>query len=123
MTKKNFVSMLLGVLGGLLFALGMCMVLLPEWQAAKPGIVLGAAGMAVLAGMLLVRRKMAGKPLLVPLNARAVGTALLGIAGVLALGVGMCMCMVWNLMLPGILVGMVGILVLLCLIPLVRGWK
>lgn len=123
MTKKNFVSMLLGVLGGLLFALGMCMVLLPEWQATKPGIVLGAAGMTVLVGMLLVRRKMAGKPLLVPLNARAVGTALLGIAGVLALGVGMCMCMVWNLMLPGILVGMVGILGLLCLIPLSRGWK
>lgn len=123
MTKKNFVSMLLGVLGGLMFALGMCMALLPEWQAAKPGIVLGAAGLAVLAVMLLIRRKMAGKPLLVPLNARAVGAVLLGVAGVLALGVGMCMCMVWNLMLPGILVGMVGILVLLCLIPLVRGWK
>lgn len=123
MTKKNFVSMLFGVPGGLLFALGMCMALLPEWQASKPGIVLGAAGLAVLAVMLLVRRKMAGKPLLVPLNARTVGTVLLGVAGVLALGVGMCMCMVWNLMLPGILVGMVGILALLCLIPLVRGWK
>ena len=35
----------------------------------------------------------------------------------------MCMIMVWNLMLPGILVGIVGIVLLLCLIPMCIGLK
>ncbi len=30
MEKKNFVALVMGVVGGLLFALGMCMCLLPE---------------------------------------------------------------------------------------------
>ena len=46
---------------------------------------------------------------------------LLAIAGALALGVGMCMTMLWSMMVPGILVGLVGIVLLLCLIPLVKG--
>ena len=33
------------------------------------------------------------------------------------------MIMVWNLMLPGILVGIVGIVLLLCLIPMCIGLK
>ena len=41
----------------------------------------------------------------------------------LILGVGMCMIMVWNLMLPGILVGIVGIVLLLMLIPMCLGLK
>ena len=30
MEKKNFIKLVLGVVGGLLFSLGMCMCLLPE---------------------------------------------------------------------------------------------
>ena len=41
--------------------------------------------------------------------------------GALLLGVGMCLSMVFGNMVPGILVGLLGILLLLCLIPLVRG--
>ena len=33
----------------------------------------------------------------------------------------MCLVMVWSMLVPGILVGIVGIVLLLCLIPLVRG--
>ena len=39
MTKKNFLFLVLTVVGGLLFALGMCMCLLPEWNAFGPGVV------------------------------------------------------------------------------------
>ena len=78
MKKKNFVTLLMSVVGGLLFALGMCMALLPEWDAMIPGIVLGAAGVLVLLAMLLIRRKMDGKPA-VKLSGRAVGAALLGL--------------------------------------------
>ena len=41
MTKKNFVSLILGTIRGVLFALGMCMALITEWNAFMPGIVVG----------------------------------------------------------------------------------
>mgnify|MGYP003364680811 FL=1 len=123
MSKKNFVSLVFATVGGILFALGMCMALLPAWDAFQQGVVLGAAGLAVLLIMALVRRKMAGKPVIVAPTARTVGTVLLGAAGALALGVGMCMTMVWNMMTGGIAVGIVGIVLLLCLIPAVKGLK
>ena len=120
MKKKNFVSMIMGTVGGILFAIGMCMCLLPQWNAFNQGIVMGAAGAVILLAMLIVRRRMEGKPA-VKLNGKAVGTILFGIVGALALGVGMCMVMVWNTLIQGILVGLVGIVLLLCLIPIVKG--
>lgn len=120
MKKKNFVSMIMGTVGGILFAIGMCMCLLPQWNAFNQGIVMGAAGAVILLAMLIVRRRMEGKPA-VKLNGKAVGTILFGIVGALALGVGMCMVMVWNMLIQEILVGLVGIVLLLCLIPIVKG--
>lgn len=123
MTKKGFITMILGTIGGILFALGMCMALLPEWNAFNEGVVLGCVGVVILLAMALIRRKMEGKPVIVKLTAKTVGTILLGIAGALTLGVGMCMVMVWEMMIQGILVGIVGIVLLLCLIPVVKGLK
>ncbi len=122
MKKKNFVSLLLGTIGGILFALGMCMCLIPEWGVFTPGVVIAAVGAVVLLVLFLVRRKMAGKPAVV-LNGKAIGTVALGVVGALVLGVGMCMTMVWSMMIPGIVVGIVGIVLLLFLIPLVKGLK
>lgn len=122
MKKKNFISMIMGVIGGILFALGMCMALLPEWGAMTQGIVIGIAGAVILLAMLIVRRKMDGKPA-ISFNGKAVGTTLLGIIGAIILGVGMCMCMVWEILIPGVIVGIVGIVVLLSLIPVIKGLK
>lgn len=121
MSKKNFVSLILGTVGGILFALGMCMAMLPEWNAFPQGIVVGCIGMAVLVVMVLVRRKMAGKPLFVKISAKTLGTAALAVIGALVLGAGMCMVMVWDMLVWGIVVGLVGIVLLLRLIPLVNG--
>lgn len=122
MKKKDFVTMIMSTVGGILFALGMCMALLPEWGAMTQGIVIGVVGAVVLLAMVLVRRKMDGKPAIV-FNGKAIGTTLLGVAGAIILGVGMCMVMVWEMMAPGIIVGIVGIVVLLCLIPVIKGLK
>ncbi|MBQ4094605.1 MAG: hypothetical protein IJC61_06120 [Oscillospiraceae bacterium] len=122
MKKENFVTLVMGTVGGMLFALGMCMALLPQWNAFNEGIVMGAAGILVLLIMLIVRRRMLGKPA-IQLTKKAVGTALLAIVGALTLGVGMCMCMVWNMMAGGIAVGIVGIGLLLALIPVCAGLK
>lgn len=120
MKKKNFVTLILSTVGGILFALGMCMALLPQWNAMNQGVLLGGAGLAVLLVMVLVRRKMSGKPA-IAFSARAAGITLLAVAGALLLGVGMCMTMVWNMLIAGIAVGIAGILVLLGLIPAVKG--
>ena len=122
MKKKDFVTLIMSTVGGILFALGMCMALIPEWGAMVPGIVVGAVGAVVLLAMVLVRRKMSGKPAIV-FNGKAIGITLLGVAGAIILGVGMCMTMIWKMMIPGIIVGIVGIVALLCLIPVVKGLK
>ena len=122
MSKKDFVSLILSVVGGILFALGMCMALLPEWGAMTQGIVIGVIGLAVLLVMVMVRRRMDGKPAIV-FNGKAIATTLFGIAATVVFGVGMCMTMVWNMMVPGIIVGIIGIVLLLCLIPICKGLK
>ena len=33
MKKKDFITLIMSTVGGILFALGMCMALLPEWGA------------------------------------------------------------------------------------------
>lgn len=123
MSKKNFISLILGVIGGILFALGMCMAMLPEWGAFQQGVVIGCVGLVILAVMLVIRRKMEGKPVVVKLSGRTVGAIVLGVAGALVLGAGMCMVMIWNMLTWGVVVGLVGIVLLLCLIPLVKGLK
>lgn len=123
MKKKNFVSMIMGTIGGLFAGIGMCMCLLPAWDAFNQGIVIGCLGIVTLLATLIVRRRMEGKPA-IRLNGRTIGIALLGIVGALALGVGMCMTMVWQgLMIPGIIVGIVGILFMMCLLPMAKGLR
>ena len=122
MKKKDFVTLIMSVIGGILFALGMCMALLPEWGAMTQGIVMGAVGLVVLLVMLLVRRKMDGKPAII-FNGKAIATTLFGILATVVFGVGMCMTMIWNMMVPGIIVGIVGIVLLICLIPICKGLK
>jgi uncharacterized membrane protein (UPF0136 family) len=121
MKKQNFVSMLMGTIGGILFALGMCMCLLPEWGAFTQGIVVGCVGAAVLLAMFAVRRRMQGKPA-IQINGKTIGTAALCVVGTLSMGMGLCMTIVWGgLLMPGIVVGVIGILLLMCVIPLYKG--
>lgn len=122
MKKKDFVTLIMSVIGGILFALGMCMGLVPEMGSLTSGIVIGVVGLVILLAMVLIRRKMDGKPAIV-FNGKAVGITLIGIIGAIVLGVGMCMTMMWNMMVPGIIVGIVGIILLLCLIPVTKGLK
>ena len=122
MKKSTFVSMILGTIGGILFALGMCMALIPEWNAFKPGVVMGVSGAIVLLIMVFVCRKMENKAP-IKLSGKTIGATLIGIIGALLLGVGMCLTMVWSHMIAGIVIGIVGIVVLLCLIPFIKGLK
>lgn len=123
MTKKNFMFLVLAVVGGLLFALGMCMCLLPEWNAFTPGVVVTALGALVLLAIALVRWIMAGRPI-AKVNWNKVGKIAYCVVAALVLGAGMAMIMAFEgLMIPGIIVGIVGIVLLLGLIPVFKGLK
>lgn len=122
MKKSTFIAMILGTIGGILFALGMCMALIPEWNAFGSGIIMGIIGMVVLIAMVLIWRKMENKEP-IKLSGKTIGATLIGIVGALLLGVGMCLAMIWSNMVIGIVIGVVGIVVLLCLIPFVKGLK
>lgn len=120
MKKSTFVAMMLGTIGGILFALGMCMALIAEWNAFNQGIIMGVIGMAVLFVMVPVWRKMENKEP-IRLSGKTIGATLIGIIGALLLGVGMCLTMVWSNMVMGIVIGIIGIVVLLSLFPFVKG--
>lgn len=122
MKKSSFVAMIMGTTGGILFALGMCMVLIPEWNAFQPGVIMGVAGAAVLLAMVLIWRKMENKEP-VKMSGKTIGAILIGVVGALLLGTGMCLAMVWSSMVAGIIAGIAGIVVILCLVPFVKGLK
>ena len=122
MKKSSFAAMVLGTVSMVLFALGMCMALIPEWGTFKPGIVFGCVGLALGLITLIVWRKMEHKAP-VRISGKLVLTVVIGVVGALALGVGMCVSMVWGKMVMGIAIGLVGIVILLCLIPVTKGIK
>lgn len=101
----------------------MCMCLIQDWESFDAGVVMGAVGAVVLLAMVVVRRRMLGKPA-IKLSAKAVGTGVLAAVGALTLGIGMCMVMVWeDMLIGGIIVGLVGIVLLLSLLPVCKGLK
>ena len=114
--------MILGTVGGVLFALGMCMALIPEWDAFKPGLVFGCVGLLLGIITLIVWRKMEHKAP-IKVSGNTILMIVVGILGALALGVGMCFCMVWGKMVFGVVIGLVGIVLMLCLVPLMKGIK
>lgn len=122
MKKSSFVAAILGTVSGVLFALGMCMALIPEWNAFKPGIVFGCVGLLLGLVTVIVWRRMTHKEP-IHFSLKTVFTVIVGVVGALALGVGMCFSMIWGKMVVGIVIGLLGIVILLCLIPLTRGIK
>ena len=109
MKKENFVTLVMSTVGGLIFALGMCMALLPEWDAFTPGVVFGVIGAVILLVMIFVRRKMTGAPA-IKVSGKTVGIVIYGVFSTIVFGVGMCLTMVWTeYMIPGIIVGIVGV--------------
>lgn len=123
MKKENFVTLVMGTVSGLIFALGMCMCLLPEWNAFNTGLGCGIVGLIGILITVITYRKMSGKqPIKVSL--KTIGKALYGTVSALVLGAGMAMIMAFEgMLIQGMLVGIVGIVLLLFLIPMCVGLK
>ena len=122
MKKSSFVALIMGTVSGVLFALGMCMTLLPEWDALIEGVVFGGVGIVLGIATALIWCKMEKKKL-PKMNGKNVLRAIYALVAVLVLGVGMCMCLVWAQIIWGTLVGLLGIVMLIALIPMIKGIK
>ena len=122
MKKSSFVALVLGTVSGVLFALGMCMALLPEWNAFTEGVIFGAVGIVLGIITLLIFCKMENKKL-PKINGKNLFRIIYAVASVLILGLGMCMCLVWSQIVWGTLVGLLGIVMLIALIPMIKGLK
>lgn len=122
MKKSSFVALLMGTISGVLFALGMCMALLPEWNAFQEGVIFGGVGIVFGVVTLLVWCKMENKKL-PKMNGKNVFRVVYSVVAVLVLGLGMCMCLVWQQFVWGTLVGLLGIVMLIALIPMIKGIK
>lgn len=119
MKTMDFVSLVLGVVGFLVFGIGVCMCLIKEWGMFKPGVVVAALGIALLVALLALRWKLAGCPA-IHVNGRLLRKVLYGAAGVLVFGTGMSMTMVFapGWFVSGIVIGVLGMIVLGMAYPL-----
>ena len=122
MEKKTLVKIILGTVGGLVFALGMCCCLLPEWNLFGFGVGLAIAGGVLLAILLiyyLATREW--KPRTESLNVGAIAAWVVGIAATLLMGFGMSKVMIGEPsqsdMIIGMGCGIVGLLTDILIFP------
>ena len=120
MKKANFIALVLWVISGFMFSIGLWAALLPEWNARTNGIVLGVAGIILALVTLIIWRKLTGKER-IKVSAKSILAVFIGIAGALLFGTGMCFAMIWDRLSTGIVISLAGIAILLSLIPIVKG--
>lgn len=122
MKKDTLIEIILGTIGGLIFAIGMCMCLIPEWNLMKTGVIVAIVGFIILLGIIPVYRKTHPKKEHGPVNVGLVATFVVGIVGSLLMGFGMSKIMVGTPektdMIVGLITGVVGLLVCVLNFPI-----
>lgn len=115
MKKETLLEIILGTIGGLVFAIGMCMCLIPEWDLLKVGVVVAILGFIILLCIIPVYRTNHPKKEHGPINWGIVIAWIVGIVGALVMGFGMSKVMVGDPsktdLLIGIITGIVGLLI------------
>ena len=115
MKKETLLQIILGTVGGLVFAIGMCMCLIPEWNLFTAGVVVAIIGFAILLCIIPIYRKNHPKKVRGPINWGLVLTWVIGVVGSLIMGFGMSRIMVGDAsqadMLVGIITGVVGLII------------
>ena len=115
MKKDTLLSIILGTIGGLIFAIGMCMCLVKEWSMLKPGIVVALVGFIILLFIIPLYRKNHPKKERGPINWGLVLTWVIGVIGSLIMAFGMSRIMVGEAsqtdMLIGMITGVVGLII------------
>lgn len=115
MKKETLLELILGTIGGLVFAVGMCMCLVEEWHLFKVGVIVSIIGFIILLSIIPVYRKNHPKKHHGLVNSRYLLVWAIGVIGALIMGFGMSKVMVGDPskteILIGITTGIVGLLI------------
>ncbi|MBQ2836121.1 MAG: hypothetical protein IJE68_04740 [Clostridia bacterium] len=117
MKKETLLEIILGTIGGLVFAIGMCMCLLQEWNMFTAGVITTIIGFVILLCIIPVYRSAHPKKEKEhkPINWGIVLTWTVGVVGSLIMGFGMSKIMVGNAstsdMVVGLITGVVGLVI------------
>lgn len=116
MKKETLLEIILGTVGGLIFAMGMCMCLLPEWNLFTVGVIVTIIGFIILLCIIPVYRKEHPKKATKKkVDWGLVLTWTVGVIGALIMGFGMSKIMVGSPekidMIIGMITGIVGLLI------------
>ena len=120
MKKSRFVALVMGSFGFLLSVLGLCMCLTKSWHSAGAGLVMFLLGLLTLLAMMIVYRRMEGKPP-IRLEKKGIQVLALSLTSVVALVAGACLTLLWGQLVTGVLVGIIGMVLLICIVPVCRG--
>jgi len=117
MKKETLLEIILGTIGGLVFAIGMCMCLLPEWNMFTAGVITTIIGFIILLCIIPVYKSSHPKKAKEhkPINWGIVLTWTVGVVGSLIMGFGMSKILVGNAstsdMIVGLITGVVGLVI------------
>lgn len=117
MKKETLLEIILGTIGGLVFAIGMCMCLIPEWNMFAAGVITSIIGFIILLCIIPVYRSSHPKKEKEhrPINWGIVITWTVGVVGALIMGFGMSKIMVGSAetsdMVVGLITGVVGLVI------------
>ena len=107
MKKETLLEIILGTIGGLIFAIGMCMCLIPEWNLLKTGVIISILGFIILLFIIPIYRKNHPKKERGPINWGIVFTWIIGIIGSLIMGFGMSKVMIETPSSTDIIIGLI----------------
>ena len=115
MKKETLLEIIFGTIGGLIFAIGMCMCLIPEWNMFTTGVIVTIIGSVILLCIIPIYRSSHPKKEHKPVNWGIVLTWIVGLIGALIMGFGMSKIMVGEVsssdMIIGIITGVVGLVI------------
>lgn len=115
MKKDTLLEIFLGTIGGIIFAVGMCMCLIPEWNLFNEGVIVSIVGFIILLCIIPVYKNYYPKKEYGKINLGIVFTWIIGVVGALIMGNGMSRVMIDNYerndMLIGIIIGVIGLLI------------
>lgn len=115
MKKDTLLEIVLGTIGGLIFAIGMYMCLIPEWNLFKIGVIVSIIGFIILLCIIPIYRKSHPKKQYGKINWEIVITWIIGVIGSLIMGFGMSKIMIEQVnqtdMIIGLITGIIGLII------------
>lgn len=115
MKKETLLEIILGTVGGLTFAIGMCLCLIAEWNMIIQGIIISIIGFTILLTIIPVYKNANPSKEHKAIDWKIVLTWIIGLTGALILGYGMSKVMREDVksldMIIGIITGIIGLIV------------